>query len=207
MKAHREDAPTLQRSQFKTSAIGIAALVALELVFARPIAINLYNHGTPLPLRVSPALHAAERSDTYTDMSTSEQSGVARLSWGGAEPPAATTRRQTSFSDDNYQPRSDVNVMPAPTEQYWYGGVPRYAQAEQMVRHESWEWLGADRKHQQGRFEWVEQNGAINYASVCRNYRRGSTPYRDCRKGAKLAFARMCSRYKPACHAANNFMP
>ena len=207
MKAHREDASTRLRSQFKASAIGMAALVALELVFARPMMIELDSLNTDHLLRVTPALQAAARQETCSGTPASEPSGVAQLSWGETNAPAATARRQTSFSDDNYQPRSDVNVMPAPTEQYWYGGMPRYAQAEEVVRQEPWEWLGADRKRQHGRFEWVEQNGAINYASVCRNYRRGSILYRDCRKGAKRAFARMCSSYRPACHAANNFMP
>lgn len=190
MMRHREDAPAPQKHNTRTKAwaIGVAALAALLL-------------------GVSPALQAAEGPGTHTDVSTANRSGVAQLSWGEAKPPAASTPRQTSFNDDNYQPRGDVNVMPAPTEQYWYDGVPRYAQAEPVVRHESWEWVGADRKRQHGRFEWLEQDGAIVYASVCRNHRRGSILYRDCRKGAKRAFARMCSRYKPACHAANNFMP
>ena len=207
MKSHKEVALSLQRSRFKASLIGMAALMALELVFAGQITIEFNSPGTAPLIRVSPALQAAARPEAYSDTPAPEASDGAQLSWGKAKAPATTTRRQTSFSDDNYQPRSDVNVMPAPMEQYGYGSVPRYAQAEQVVRQDAWEWLGADRKHQQGRFEWVELNGAINYASVCRNYQRGSIPYRDCRKGAKLAFARMCSRYKPACHAANNFMP
>lgn len=206
MKAHRDDAAARQqqRQPLKKLAIGMTVLLTLVVV-ETPIAID---PGSPpgVLFHVVPKLHAAEQ-ESLSDTAIAKGHGVARLSWDEPNRPAATAPRQTSFNDDNYRPRSDVNVMPAPAAQYWNEGLPRYAQPEPIVRQEPWVWLGADGKRQQGKFEWVERNGAIDYASVCRNYRRGSIPYRDCRKGAKRAFAQICSRYKPACHAANNFMP
>lgn len=207
MRAHRDNADAHQvRSRSKTLATAMATVAAVATLLAAP-AMDLRNQGGDLLIWINPALYAGERPDSHAEIPNSAPPGAAQLSWSKEQDPAAVTPRQTSFNDDNYQPRSDVNVLPPPTEQYWYSGGSRYAQAEQVVRKEPWEWLGADRKRHKGRFEWVEHNGAINYASVCRNYQRGSILYRDCRKGAKRTFARMCDHYKPACHAANNFMP
>lgn len=47
----------------------------------------------------------------------------------------------------------------------------------------------------------------FEWGSVCRNYRSGSLEYRDCRKGAKVAFKNMCGSYRPACAAENGFRP
>jgi hypothetical protein len=148
-----------------------------------------------LPL-TAPLLQAAERQDG------------AELVWSDKQQPAAKGPRQTSFDNTNYRPPASVNVIQPPTESYWPGAdAPRYASREQQVRHDAWAWESANHERQHGRFEWIERDGAINYSSVCQNYRKGSIIYRDCRKGAKQAFARLCSSYKPACHAANNFMP
>lgn len=214
MRACREDTSTTRRlkprkritARLFGRAVRIAGWAAV-LGFATPMVVDSDNPDAASALRVGSVLRAAERAHAFAEAPSSSQSSGAQLNWSDAKPPAASAPRQTSFNDDNYRPRSDVNVVPPPAEQYWHGGAPRYVQAEPVVRHERWEWPGADRKPQRGRFEWVEQNGAITYASVCRNYQRGSILYRDCRKGAKRAFAQMCSKYKPACHAANNFMP
>lgn len=145
----------------------------------------------------APPLHAVERSQAKAELVWSEQPA-----------PAAKRNRQTSFDETNYRPAASVNLIPPPAETYWPGAeAARYASSEQLLRQDSWEWLSANRTRVNGRFEWIERDGAISYASVCQNYRKGSIIYRDCRKGAKQAFARMCSSYKPACHAANNFMP
>lgn len=146
--------------------------------------------------------------DAYPLAERDDPAARPQLYWSDEKPARASRPRQTSFDDSNYRPRSDVNLVAPPDDLYWYEGrAPGYAAAEPVVRQGAWEWLGADRKRQHGRFEWEEREGAIQYASVCRNYRRGSLLYRDCRKGAKRAFAQMCNRHKPACHAANNFMP
>jgi hypothetical protein len=120
-----------------------------------------------------------------------------------AQPP---TSRQTDFNEDNYQPREIVNRLPPPPARAAPRG--RTPAAKAVTRSAKWSW-----KHRQttthGTFKWRERNGRIDNASVCMNEKQGSLRYRDCRKGAKLAFARLCKerRDPAACHAENNYSP
>lgn len=115
----------------------------------------------------------------------------------------ASTPRQTAFNEHNYQPRPIVNRLPAvrlPT-----GEQPRQRQ-QTVTRSAKWSWKTRDGSIR-GTFKWRESDGRIDYASVCMNERRGSLRYRDCRKGAKVAFANLCRerRDPAACHAENNY--
>lgn len=117
----------------------------------------------------------------------------------------ATPVRPGTFGDDNYPPRGALNRMPATPRSLAPARGPK---AAPVIRSAAWSWR-SNRGMVQGRFQWQERNGRIDYASVCRNERPGSLRYRDCRRGARAAFARLCRerRDPAACHAQNNYSP
>lgn len=118
--------------------------------------------------------------------------------------------RQREFNDTNYTPRGADNVYRAPPVQAlgYTPGAASAAPSSRVTHSANWSWDEASRKRRvSGVFQWVEVDGRIQWGSVCQNYRSGSFDYRDCRKGAKLAFRQMCGHYRPACMAENGFRP
>ncbi len=120
-----------------------------------------------------------------------------------AQQPAPATPRQTAFDDNNYRPGEIVNRLPPPPPT---ARVRRSPPPATTTRSAKWSWK-TRQSVAHGTFQWREQNGRIDYSSVCMNEQRGSLRYRDCRKGAKVAFARLCKarRDPAACHAQNNY--
>jgi hypothetical protein len=143
--------------------------------------------------------------------SDAQKAPTAKIEWEQVEEPAhqAPAPKQTSFSDQNYRPRTVNTYTPPPSQQIAYNQPAKPKQAPQrFTLSDTWRWEnGYEKKPTGGRFQWVEVDGAIEWGSVCQNYQKGSLIYRDCRKGAKVAFKNMCNSYKPACRAENGFMP
>lgn len=121
-----------------------------------------------------------------------------------ADPPRAS--RQTEFNENNYRPREIVNRLPPPPPVAKPKRSP--APAKAVTRSAKWTWKSRQTV-ERGTFKWRERNGRIDYASVCMNEKPGSLRYRDCRRGAKVAFARLCRerRDPAACRAQNNYSP
>lgn len=119
---------------------------------------------------------------------------------------AESTPRQTAFDENNYRPREIVNRLPAPPVAVTVRRSP--ARAKAVTRSAKWSWKSRQTV-ERGTFQWREHDGRIDYASVCMNEQAGSLRYRDCRRGAKPAFARLCKsgRNPAACHAQNNYSP
>lgn len=86
---------------------------------------------------------------------------------------------------------------------------PRLATAQFVESAVVWQW---DRKRTYVA-EWVVTGNQIDDTSVCRNWRRGSIEYRECRKGAKAYFKEQCKRLPESgtrqryCSAASGFSP
>lgn len=119
---------------------------------------------------------------------------------------ATQPARQTEFNDDNYQPRGSINRLPAPARAL---AAPATAPRSQPVtRSARWSWKNRQ-VTEHGSFQWLERDGRIDYASVCMNETAGSLRYRDCRRGAKVSFARLCRERgdSAACHAQDNYSP
>lgn len=120
-------------------------------------------------------------------------------------------QKQTDFNDSNYVPRGALNTYTPPQQQQVTYNQParQLAQAKTRRTHSAnWYWENGPRKNRvAGTFQFVDVDGSIEWGSVCRNYRTGSIEYRDCRKGAKVAFRKMCGSYRPACMAENGFRP
>lgn len=114
--------------------------------------------------------------------------------------------RQTEFDENNYQPREIVNRLPPPPPMTKPARSP--APSKVVTRSARWSWKNRQTV-ERGTFKWHERNGRIDNASVCMNEQPGSLRYRDCRRGAKVAFAKLCrERGDPAaCHAQNNYSP
>ena len=124
-----------------------------------------------------------------------------------AAQPLESPPRQTAFDENNYRPREIVNRLPAPPA----ATAPRSTRrptAKTLIRSAKWSWQSRQTV-ERGTFQWRERDGRIDYASVCMNEKTGSLRYRECRKGAKPAFARLCKsgRHPAACHAQNNYSP
>ncbi len=84
-----------------------------------------------------------------------------------------------------------------------------YAMAQFVDSAVVWQW---DRKRTYPA-EWIVADDQIDGTSVCRNWRRGSIEYRECRKGAKVYFKEQCKRLPESgirqryCSAASGFSP
>ncbi|MNQ52312.1 hypothetical protein D3C85_663210 [compost metagenome] len=124
-----------------------------------------------------------------------------------AAEPGESPPRQTAFDDNNYRPREIVNRLPPPPVTTATRSTRRPT-AKSVTRSAKWSWQSRQTV-ERGTFQWRERDGRIDYASVCMNEKTGSLRYRECRKGAKPAFARLCKsgRNPAACHAQNNYSP
>ncbi|WPP44051.1 hypothetical protein [Pseudomonas sp. AN-1] len=125
---------------------------------------------------------------------------------GATTPAGEVPARQTEFNENNYRPREIVNRLPPPPSIAKPKRSP--APAKAVTRSAKWTWKSRQTV-ERGTFKWRERNGRIDNASVCMNEKPGSLRYRDCRRGAKVAFARLCRerRDPAACHAQNNYSP
>lgn len=237
MRSDWDDAPEYLRSKKKDSpwrfvailAIGSVVLLGLAALFADPIAqdINPIQSGTHVTGKTwfnqepaEPAQPVSESSlaqyDTPKPSAAPEAKGQrpltqAEIEWFEAASARTIERKQTSFSDENYTPRPVANTMQPPPARYYASNSSSSTQKRSVSREthlSNWSWEnGHNKQRVSGQFQWTVLNDQIDFSSVCQNYKRGSFIYRDCRKGAKVAFKQMCSRYQPACAAANYFMP
>lgn len=123
-------------------------------------------------------------------------------------PDHATPSRQTEFNENNYRPREIVNRLPPPPPSAAASQKRNKPADKVATRSARWSWKSRQTV-ESGTFKWQERNGRIDNASVCMNERQGSLRYRDCRRGAKAAFAKLCQerRDPAACHAQNNYSP
>lgn len=237
MKSEWDDAPEYLRNRKKPGpwrflaimGIGSAVLSALAMTFGKPIVLDVnqikqgihvggkpwFNEEPAQPMQPvsqpSVASHEEPKPQALIEAKGQRPLSQAEIDWFDTASARATERIQTSFSDDNYTPRPAGNTMQPPPARYYATNSTSNTQRRSVSREthlSNWSWEnGHNKQRVSGRFEWTVVNGQIDYNSVCQNYKRGSLIYRDCRKGAKVAFKRMCNRYEPACAAENNFLP
>lgn len=128
-----------------------------------------------------------------------------------AEQLSGAAPRQTSFSDSNYSPRTDVNTIQSskPVQYVANNSTHNSQQASRRSNSASWTWVGADRKSQPIDIHWMTSDGWIEFDTVCQNHRRGSIEYRDCRKAAKEYFRHRCrtENRRAFCLAENRYYP
>jgi len=228
MRADRDDAPdhlrnprSKRRKVLTRLGIGSAATWAAIAMFAKPITVDL--------TALKNAIHMDDQNTSQQTLEQKKAQALARLlaieldtpprqaepkihAYRPAPPPPAEPQsRQTVFNDRNYTPRTDINTMAA-IATVEYNPPPQRRKKPQAIRRgpEPWQWgnyNGSQREYAQGGFYWLEIDGKIDWGSVCMNEPQGSIRYRDYRLGAKVTFARICSRYAPACQAENNFNP
>ncbi|MGA6099191.1 hypothetical protein ACPESN_15150 [Stutzerimonas marianensis] len=237
MKSEWDDAPEYLRSKKKDSpwrfvailGIGSVVLLGLAALFAEPIAldINQIKSGTnvtgktwfnqePTASANSVSEPSLAQYDTQESSAAPEAKGQrplteAEIDWFEAASARAMESKQTAFSDENYTPRPVANTMQPPPARYYVSSSSSNTQKRSETREtnmSNWSWEnGHNKQRVGGQFQWTVVNDQIDFSSVCQNYKRGSLIYRDCRKGAKVAFKQMCGQYKPACSAENNFLP
>lgn len=236
MRSEWDDTPEYLRNRKKSSpwrllaflGIGSAVVSALAITFGKPIVLDvnqikqgIYVGGKPWfnqepvqPMQpVSRPSIASYEAPPAEPAPAPQQRRLSQeeIEWFAKRTAEAIQSRQTSFNDDNYTPRPAANTIQPPPARYYAASSTSGTQKRSISRetHQSnWSWEnGPNRRRIDGQFEWTVVNDKIDYDSVCQNYKRGSLIYRDCRKGAKVAFKKMCSQYEPACAAANNFMP
>lgn len=217
MRIDRDDIPNHIRARKKTSpwrllailGIGSAAFWTLAMMFGKPIIIDLEQIKRGIRFADQPVFQPEARSSELQTLPIQRQHELIHQDVISNEPKPAT--RQTSFNDQNYQPRGAVNTYtPPPAQRIAYTQPERPAKRPntRITHTANWTWENGHAKNRTGgRFQWTEVNGAIDWNTVCSNYRSGSIEYRDCRKGAKVAFRSMCNGHQPACAAENNFMP
>ncbi|SFB05560.1 hypothetical protein [Azotobacter beijerinckii] len=229
MKADRDDAPDYLRDRKNNRwrflailASGSAIAWAAITLFAKPITIDLTT--------LKNAIHIGDQdADKQQRIEDAKARALAEVlashkenpprqtspeihAYRPTPPPAEPQPRQTVFNDQNYKPRTDINTITAVSSPTEYNPPPQRREKPQAIRRgpEPWQWEnynGSQREYVYGWFQWLEINGKIDWSSVCMNEQAGSLRHRDCRQGAKVAFAEMCSRYEPACQAENNYNP
>lgn len=238
MRADRNDLPEYLRVRKKPSPwrfvtiLGVGSVIFWGLVtlFAKPIVIDIDQIKRGIHIAGTPWFNQKQEDPTQAahpyqaQLEASEQAKTTgqraltkdEIEWfeqTSREAQARKETRQTSFNDQNYQPRGAINTIAPPPARYYASNEPRRSNqsTRTMKRYEKsdlWEWQDAyNKRTTRKRFEWIEVNGQIDWNSVCQNYKRGSLIYRDCRKGAKVAFKRICNQNQAACAAENNFMP
>lgn len=236
MRSDWDDAPEYLRNRKKPSpwrflailGIGSAVLSTLAFTFGQPVVLDVnqikqsfhiggkpwFNQepGQPMQPVSQPSVTSYETpAAELTPAPQQRPLTQEEIDWFEEGTELALQQRQTSFNDSNYTPRPAVNTMQPPPARYYAASSTSNTQKRSVSRQthlSKWSWEnGHNKQRVNGRFEWTVVNGQIDYNSVCQNYQRGSLIYRDCRKGAKVAFKRMCSQYEPACAAENNFMP
>ncbi|WP_213909845.1 hypothetical protein [Stutzerimonas nitrititolerans] len=236
MRSDWDDAPDYLRNRKKPSpwrflvilGIGSAVLSALAFTFGKPVVLDVnqikqgihvggkpwFNQAPeqPIPPASQPSVASYEAPAAEpTPVPQQRPLTQEEIEWFEERTAEAVQSRQTSFNDSNYTPRPVANTMQPPPARYYAARSTNSTQKRSVSRQthlSNWSWENGHNKQRiSGQFEWTVVNGQIDYNSVCQNYKRGSLVYRDCRKGAKVAFKRMCSRYEPACAAENNFLP
>lgn len=228
MKADRDDAPYYLRDRKSNRwrflailASGSAIAWAAIALFAKPITIDLTT--------LKNAIHIGDQdADKQQRIEEAKARALAEVlashkenpprqtspeihAYRPTPPPAEPQPRQTVFNDQNYTPRTDINTMAA-VRTAEYTTRPQHREKPKEIQRgpEHWGWEnynGSQREYTEGRFYWLEIDGKIDWGSVCMNEQAGSLRHRDCRLGAKVAFAKMCNRYEPACQAENNYNP
>jgi len=209
MQADRDDAPRHWRSPNRGRRL--LSLTLLGCV-ATVTAVYLSNQFSALARPATSSTPAPSTAPAAQPVSPAQPRPVAPPALKPVAPaaaapiaayrPPAPAGRQTEFNEHNYRPREIVNRLP-PAAVAERRHLPR---AQTLTRSAPWSWKSRQ-AIERGTFQWRESAGRIDYASVCQNERRGSLRYRDCRKGAKVAFARLCHerRDPAACHAENNY--
>jgi hypothetical protein len=210
--------------------IGSAVIAALALTFGQPIVLDMdqikqgiHIGGKPLfkpepaqPQHIQPISQPSVTSYEApalepTPAPQQRQLSQEEIDWFAERSAEAVQSRQTSFNDSNYTPRPVANTMQPPPARYYASNSPSSTQTRSVSREthlSNWSWEnGHNKQRVGGQFQWTVVNDQIDFSSVCQNYKRGSLVYRDCRKGAKVAFKQICSQYQPACAAENNFLP
>jgi len=146
------------------------------------------------------------------------------LDWFEERTAEAVQSRQTSFNDSNYTPKQPASTYTPPaisqaaTAPATNVRRPRTVSRERTTRSIK-SWNGGTNYLA----EWVAVNNYIDGTSVCRNHRRGSIDYRECRKAAKQHFHEQCQLWRARydsdrkemsdrmktryCGAASNFNP
>ena len=235
MKTDWDDAPDYLRSKKKPSpwrmvailGVGSAITWGVIAMFAKPIVINVDQLKQAIHVDGKPLFSQQPAPQPYSEPEENlrlpsipidrhaldvrpQQEAQADIEWTGQGGSVAGELRQTSFNDQNYTPRLDVNTMAAPPAIYY--AASKKSGAEKEVRKNNysyWNWIGADRKKTRIRIEWETINGWIEYDTVCHNHRKGSIIYRDCRKAAKEYFVHRCrtESRKAFCRAENGFNP
>lgn len=233
MRADKDDVPDYLKTRKKQGpwrtlailGVGSAIFWGLVTVFAKPIVIDVAQlkqairfGGEPIfsqqPAQPQqPPADALQGNDQDWIRSSQAQQTIQanrELEEWSRQRAQETQERQTSFNDSNYKPKPIANTYAASTYQTQPVSQPQRQQRKQ-VREVSksgyWSWEnGHQKKRVGGEFSWTERNGVIDHSSVCQNYQKGSLIYRDCRKGAKVAFKKMCGSYEPACNPGNNMM-
>ncbi len=237
MRSDWDDPPEYLRSRKKQGpwrflailGIGSAVVTALTLTFGKPIVLDLnqikqgIHIGKPLfkpepaqPQHMQPISQpsvAGYEAPAIEPTPAPQQRQLSQeeIEWFAERSAEVTQSRQTSFNDENYTPHPVANTMQPPPARYYASNSSSSTQKRSVTREthlSNWSWENGHNKQRiNGQLQWTVVNDKIEFSSVCQNYKRGSLIYRDCRKGAKVAFKRMCSRYEPACAALNNFMP
>lgn len=218
MKAEKDDMPEYLRSPRKPAPWTLLIIVGIAAATAWTVGMQLKN-----PIHMAkPSFNQEQKKAEIVryrpapppapepiKANAQRRLSTAEIEWFEQAAREGEQRRQTSFNDQNYQPRGAVNSIPPP-QRIAYTQPERASkrQTTRITHTANWTWEnGHQKKRTGGNFRWTEVNGAIDWSTVCSNYRSGSLEYRDCRKGAKVAFRRMCSGHRPACAAENNFMP
>lgn len=235
MRSDWDDAPEYLRNRKKQSpwqflailGIGSAVLSALAFTFGKPAVLDVkqikqgihvggkpwFNQEPEQPMQPvsQPAVASYEAPAAEPAPAHQRQLSQEEIEWFEEGTARAIQQRQTSFNDNNYTPHPVTNTMQPPPTRYYAANSTNSTQKRSVSRQthvSNWSWENGHNKQRiRGQFEWTVVNGQIDYNSVCQNYKRGSLIYRDCRKGAKVAFKQICNRYQPACAAENNFMP
>lgn len=205
MKADKDDAPAHitrnRRSPLGRAAITLIILAAAILYMAdrngwvdyakdRFTEQPLISVRTPIDPPPTPTPSSAAAEDPFWQNAEADR----RKAPAPAEPP----RRQTSFNDDNYQPKRIINTMPPSPRQYTQTRPARTAtQSSGLSGNNRTRLTWQDNRQNgfwwEGTYQW--RDNVLKYDDLCRSARfprKGSIEYRGCRRAAKAYLRNEC---------------
>jgi len=119
------------------------------------------------------------------------------IEWFEQATARAVPSRQTSFSDNNYNPKQPASTYTPPAIHQSVASPAASERRPRTVHREhTAKWIKSWNGGTDYLAEWMAVDNYIDGTSVCANHRRGSIDYRECRKAAKQHFHEECRTWR-----------
>lgn len=220
MRSDWDDAPEYLRNSKKPGpwrvlaivGIGSTIVAALVTTFGKPIVLDVdqikegihvggkpwFDQAPAQPIQpVTPPPVASYEAPTTEPAPQQRQLSQEEIEWFEQATARAVQSRQTSFNDNNYNPKQPASTYTPPAIHQSVASPAASERRPRTVHREhTAKWIKSWNGGTDYLAEWMAVNNYIDGTSVCANHRRGSIDYRECRKAAKQHFHEECRTWR-----------